>query len=215
MTTLSANVTRAGAPIGAARAAMLLVHGRGASAEGILGLADAFADTDVAYVAPQAASGSWYPHSFMAPTALNEPHLGNALDTLADVVSEIERQGLPAERIVILGFSQGACLALEFAARNARRFGGVIGLSGGLIGPPGTPRDYPGTLAETPVFLGCGDVDAHIPLARVHESTDVLRKLGGEVTEMIYPGMGHTIVQDEINRAAEIVRRVGAMSAKR
>lgn len=210
MTTLTSNVIRAGTPIGAASAAMVLVHGRGASAESMLGLADAFAAPDMAYVAPQALSGSWYPHSFMAPTMLNEPHLSNALSTLANVVDDLGQQGMPAERVVLLGFSQGACLALEFAARNARRYGGIVGLSGGLIGPEGTPRNYAGALAGTPVFLGCSDVDSHIPLARVHESTDVLRALGGDVTEKIYPGIGHTIVQDEIDHVEKILRRIGA-----
>jgi len=192
--------------LGAARAAMILVHGRGASAEGMLGLADAFEASDIAYVAPQARSGSWYPQSFMAPIAQNEPHLSSALKTLSDVVADVERQGVPSEKIVLLGFSQGACLALEFAARNARRFGGVAGLSGGLIGPEGTPRTYAGSLAGTPVFLGCSDVDFHIPLKRVNESAEVLKALGGNVTEIIYPGMGHTIVQDEVEHVKKILK---------
>jgi phospholipase/carboxylesterase len=210
MTTIATDVIRAGAPISAARAAVVLVHGRGASAEGMLGLADAFGTQDVAYLAPQAPSSSWYPYSLMAPISQNEPHLSNALDMLANTVDELERQGVPAERIVLLGFSQGACLALEFVARNARRYGGVAGLSGGLIGPEATPRNYPGSLGGTPVFLGCSDVDTHIPLSRVHESTEVLRKLGGQVTEHIYPGMGHTIVQDEIEHVQKILREVGS-----
>jgi phospholipase/carboxylesterase len=208
MTTMTSNVIRAGAPLGAARAAMILVHGRGASAEGMLGLADAFGADDIAYVAPRARSGSWYPYSFMAPIAQNEPHLSSALKTISDVVEDLERQGMPAEKIVIAGFSQGACLALEFAARNARRFGGVAALSGGLIGPEGMPRDYAGSLADTPVFLGCSDVDFHIPLTRVNESTEVLSKLGGKVTEIIYPGMGHTIVKDEVEHVKTILKNL-------
>ncbi|RUO97439.1 MAG: phospholipase [Hyphomicrobium sp.] len=202
---MSSEVIRAGTPVGTARAAMILVHGRGASAEGMLGLADAFEVDGIAFVAPQARSGSWYPQSFMAPIAQNEPHLSKALKTLSDVVADLERQGMPAEKIALAGFSQGACLALEFAARNARRFGGVVGFSGGLIGPDGTPRNYAGSLAGTPVFLGCSDVDFHIPLKRVNESTKVLEALGGNVTEIIYPGMGHTIVQDEIDHAKAIL----------
>ena len=214
MTTLTTKVLRAGAPISAARAAVVLVHGRGASAESILGLANAFAAQDIAYIAPQAPAGTWYPHAFMAPTAMNEPHLGNALSTISRVVDDIGTQGLPAERIVLLGFSQGACLALEFAVRNARRFGGVAALSGALIGPERTTWDYPGQLSGTPVFIGCSDVDAHIPLARVHESADVLRGLGSDVTEIIYPGLGHTIVQDEIDHVEKILRRVGTLTGK-
>lgn len=206
MTTMTTDVIRAGAPLGAARAAMILVHGRGASAEGMLGLADAFEADDIAYVAPQARSGSWYPQSFMAPIAQNEPYLSNALKTLSDVVADVERQGVPSERIVLLGFSQGACLALEFAAQNARRFGGIVGLSGGLIGPEGTPRTYAGSLQGSPVFLGCSDIDFHIPLKRVNESAEVLKALGGNVTEIIYPGMGHTIVQDEVEHVKKILK---------
>jgi phospholipase/carboxylesterase len=203
-------VARAGAPIGAARAAVILVHGRGASAEGMLGLSDAFRAKDIAYVAPQALSRSWYPYSFMEPIPRNEPYLSDALGTLSRVVGDLESQGVPSERIILLGFSQGACLALEFAARNARRYGGVAGLSGGLIGPAGTPRNYQGSLVDTPVFLGCSDVDSHIPLARVLESIEVLRKLGGDVTEKIYPGMGHTIIEDEIDHVEAILRTIGA-----
>jgi phospholipase/carboxylesterase len=199
MTTLTTSVIRAGAPIGAARAAIVLVHGRGASAESMLGLAKAFAAPGIAHIVPQAPSGSWYPYSFMAPTMLNEPHLGNALSTLAHVVDDVEQQGMPAERIVLLGFSQGACLTLEFAVRNARRYGGVVGLSGGLIGPEGTTWNYPGTLAGTPVFLGCSDVDPHIPLARVRESADIFRRRGADVDERIYPRMGHTVNRDELD----------------
>jgi phospholipase/carboxylesterase len=206
MTMLMSNVIRAGAPLGAARAAMILVHGRGASAEGMLGLADAFDANDIAYVAPQARSGSWYPQSFMAPIARNEPYLSEALKMLSGVVEDLERQDVPREKIVLLGFSQGACLALEFAARNANPFGGVVALSGGLIGPEGTPRNYSGSLAGTPVFLGCSDVDFHIPLARVRESSEVLKTLGGDVTEIIYPGMGHTIVQDEVEHVKTILK---------
>lgn len=215
MTTLTTEVIGAGAPIGAARAAMIMVHGRGASARDILDLSGAFDARDVAYIAPQAESGSWYPYSFMSPISRNEPYLGNALQTLSGVVEDLEREGMPSERIVLLGFSQGACLALEFAARNARRFGGVVALSGGLIGPQGTPRNYAGSLAGTPVFLGCSDVDSHIPLERVHESTDVLRKLGGDVTEKIYPGMGHTIVQDEVDHVKEILSGIRAPESRK
>ncbi len=172
----------------------------------MLGLADEFSGPGIAYVAPQAATSMWYPYSFLAPLAQNEPALSEALATIGHVVADVVAQGVPHERIVLLGFSQGACLALEYAARNARRWGGVVALSGGLIGPDGTPRDYAGSLGGTPVFLGCSDVDLHIPLNRVHESGDVLGRLGGKVTKQIYPGMGHTIVADEVAHVQQLLR---------
>jgi len=175
-----------------------MVHGRGATAESILTLADEFGRPDLAYLAPQAHGYAWYPYSFLFPMEQNEPGLSSGLATLGDLLERITAAGVPPERTILLGFSQGACLSLEFAARNARRYGGVIGLSGGLIGPPGTPRDYAGSLAGTPVFLGCSDRDPHIPRQRVDESAQVLTGLGGEVTERIYPAMGHTVNEDEI-----------------
>lgn len=193
-----------------AGAVMILIHGRGASAQSILTLSQAFAVPNLAYLAPQAAQNTWYPFSFLAPLEQNQPKLDSALARLTDIVQEVEAAGLPAEKIVIGGFSQGACLALEFIARNARRYGGAIALSGGLIGPPGTPRNYPGSLAETPIFIGCSDVDAHIPLKRVQESTQVLRELGANVTERIYPNMGHTINQDELDHARTLLAGVVA-----
>jgi predicted esterase len=152
----------------------------------------------VAYLAPQAPGHQWYPYSFLAPLAQNEPHLSQSLTTVGAIIEHLAKQGLPSERVALIGFSQGGCLALEFVARNARRYGAVAGLSAGLIGPPGTPRDYAGSLAGTPAFLGCSDVDAHIPLARVKETTEALGRLGAAVTERIYPGMAHTINEDEI-----------------
>jgi phospholipase/carboxylesterase len=187
-----------GAPLTRAKAAMILLHGRGATAEGMLDLADVFAQPDMAYLAPQAPGRTWYPYSFLAPIEQNEPHLSRALAQVDTLVDELGQQGFGSEKIVLLGFSQGGCLALEYAARNARRYGAVIGLSASLIGPEGTPRDYRGSLAGTRVVLGCSDVDAHIPLQRVKESSRVLGTLGGDVVERIYPGMGHTINDDEI-----------------
>jgi predicted esterase len=194
----SQQVLAAGAPLEKARAAVLLVHGRGASASDIMELAAELQGTDCAYLAPQAAQNTWYPYSFLEPIERNEPWLSSALARLAQVLSMIEQAGLPAERTLLVGFSQGACLASEFTARNARRYGGLAALSGGLIGPDGTPRDYPGSLDGTPVFLGCSDVDPHIPKERVQHSADVLRQLGGAVTMRLYPGMGHTVNQDEM-----------------
>lgn len=201
-------VLRAGAPPHRAKAAMILLHGRGASAEGMLSLADALAQPDIAYLAPQAARGTWYPYSFLAPLADNEPWLSSALQVIADVLRSLAAEGFPPERVGLLGFSQGGCLALEFAARHARRYGAVVGLSAGLIGPEGTPRDYVGSLAGTPAFLGCSDIDPHIPLARVRESTRILRQLGAEVQEQIYPCMDHTINDDEIRRVRGLLARL-------
>jgi phospholipase/carboxylesterase len=194
----SIRAVRAGAPLQRARSAMILLHGRGASAEDMLSLADAFAQPDIAYVAPQAPGHTWYPYSFLAPVVQNEPALSRALGIVGNVLDGLVGNGFAPERVVLLGFSQGGCLALEYAARNARRYAAIVGLSAGLIGQENTPRDYAGSLAGTPVFLGCSDVDGHIPLWRVHESTKVMRALGGKVTERIYPGMGHTINDDEL-----------------
>jgi phospholipase/carboxylesterase len=191
-------VAERGASLARAKAAMIMVHGRGASAEDMLALADVLAQPDLACLAPQAAGHSWYPYPFTAPIERNEPWLSSALGVIDGLLNSLAEAGFPSERVVLLGFSQGACLGLEYAARHARRYGGVIGLSGGLIGPDGTPRDYPGSLAGTPVFLGCSDIDPHIPLARVRETTAVLRRLGAAVDERIYPGMGHLINEDEI-----------------
>ena len=192
-------VVHYGASIDRARLVAILVHGRGGSPQDMLGLAEELNVSDVAYVAPSAAGRSWYPQSFLAPIDQNEPGISSALGVLARLADTFSQQGVPYERLVILGFSQGACLALEFAARHSRRYAGVIGLSGGLIGPPGTPRTYAGSHAGTPVFLGCSDVDPHIPLERVHESADVFRRLGASVDERIYPQMGHTVSDDEID----------------
>jgi predicted esterase len=184
-------VLNAGRPLAEADSAVILVHGRGGSAEDLLALGAELQHPEFAYLAPQAAGQSWYPYSFLAPLPQNEPWLSSALELLGDLVAHVESGGIPAERITLLGFSQGACLSTEFAARNGRRFGGIIALSGGLIGPPGTPRDYPGSLAGTPVFFGCSDRDPHIPRERVDESA--------AVTERIYPGLGHTVNEDELD----------------
>ena len=181
-----------------ARLVAIMLHGRGASAEDILGLAAQFSATDVAYVAPQAAASTWYPYSFLAPIAQNEPWLGSALRVVAGLAENIALQGVPAERLVVMGFSQGACLTLEFAARHARRYAAVVAFTGGLIGPPGTARDYTGDFAGTPVFIGSSDLDPHVPLERVQESTAVFRRMRATVDERIYARMGHTINADEL-----------------
>jgi predicted esterase len=199
-------VLHGGEALQEAKAAMILVHGRGATADSILTLADEFPVSGFAYLAPQAANGTWYPNSFLSPIVSNEPYLSSGLAVISSVFDSLEAAGIPPAQTILLGFSQGACLSLEFAARNAQRFGGVVGLSGGLIGPEGTPRNYSGALAGTVVFLGCSDVDPHIPLTRVHDSAEVLRRLGGGVTERIYPGMGHTVNEDEINFVLQLMK---------
>ena len=191
-------VVTGGPPLESAKAAMILVHGRGATAESMMPLAEAFGRDDIAYLAPQAAQNTWYPYSFLSPIQQNEPGLSSALSVIAGLVDRLVAQGFSAERVAILGFSQGACLATEFCARNPRRYGCIVGLSGGLIGPPGTPRTYPGSLDGTPVFLGCSDIDPHIPLERVQETTTVLRGIGAEVDERIYTGFGHSVNADEV-----------------
>jgi len=183
----------------------MLVHGRGGSAQDVMGLAQELHLRDVAYLAPQAARNSWYPFSFLAPIEQNEPWLSSALGVLARLVEMIANQNVPPERVALVGFSQGGCLSLEFAARQARRYAGVAGLSAGLIGPPGTPRDYPGTFDGMPAFLGCSDIDAHIPLERVHETADVFRRMRAEVDERIYPQMGHMVNRDEMDAVREML----------
>ncbi len=192
-------VLTVGPPPATARLGAILIHGRGASAEDILGIAHELALPDIAYLAPQAEGHTWYPYSFLSRIDQNEPGLSSALLVIEGLVQHLGQQGLPPERVVLMGFSQGACLTLEFAARHARRYAAIAAFSGGLIGPPGTPRDYPGAFAGTPAFLGCSDVDPHIPVERVRESAEVYRRMGATVDERIYPGMGHTINRDEID----------------
>ncbi len=195
-----------GAPLHQAHAAMIMIHGRGATADSILSLANEFDANDFAYLAPQAANNTWYPYRFLESIERNEPWLSSALQVIDDLSVRVIAAGIPAERLILLGFSQGACLTLEYAARHARRYGGLIGLSGGLIGPDGTPRHYTGSFNSTPIFLGCSDIDLHIPLQRVHDSAEIMRQLGGAVTEQIYPGLDHTVNQDEIDFVKDLMR---------
>ena len=161
-------------------------------------------------LAPQASSGTWYPYRFLEPVEVNEPWLSSALSQLEKAMHIITQAGIPTERSILLGFSQGACLATEFAARNAQRFGGIVALSGGLIGAQVDSSQYHGNLEGTPVFLGCSDIDPHIPQLRVIETAQVMQKLGGEVTVNFYPGMGHTINQDEIKQVRDLMTRLTA-----
>ncbi|MPZ21565.1 MAG: phospholipase [Luteitalea sp.] len=200
-------VLRQGPDPSAARLAVVLVHGRGGSAADMLALARELDVKDTAYLAPQAAGSTWYPLSFLAPLADNEPDLSSALRVLYGLLGDLEAQQVPPERIALLGFSQGACLALEFAARRPQRYAAIVGLSGGLIGPPGPPRRYSGSVGGAPVFLGCSDVDPHIPVERVHESSRVFRELQGAVDERIYPRMGHAINADELDAVAALLAR--------
>jgi predicted esterase len=202
----------AGVPLHRARAAFVMVHGRGASAESILTLVPALSlpTENVAFVAPQASGGTWYPFGFMSPIPQNEPGISSGMRAISRAIDSITAAGVPHARIIVLGFSQGACLASEYVARHARRYGGLAALSGGLIGPDETPRDYAGTLDGTPCFLGCSDIDGHIPATRVRESANILERIGGSVTTRLYPGMGHMVNEDEI---AEVRRMLGTILA--
>ncbi|MHB9285883.1 alpha/beta hydrolase [Halobacteriales archaeon Cl-PHB] len=201
-------VETAGVPLAEADAAAILVHGRGASARGFLEFASALNVDGVTYLAPQAARGTWYPNRFVAPIESNEPWLSSALSFLQRVVDRVTDAGIGREDLVLVGFSQGGCLASDYVARNPTRYGGLAALSGGLIGPEGTTFDYEGDLVETPVFLGCSDSDPHIPVERVHETLDTFEGMNGDVTERIYEGMGHTINRDEQQRVADLVAAV-------
>lgn len=198
-----------GAPLAEAAGALVLVHGRGGSAQDMLGLARELDRPGFAWFVPEAAGRQWYPYSFLEKLERNQSHLSSALALLKRVLGRVEAAQVPFERVVLLGFSQGACLALEFAARNARRYGAIVGLSGGLIGPEGAPRDYPGSFDGTPAFLGCSDVDPHVPKRRVDETAAVLERMGATVTKRIYPGLGHTINQDEIAFVCGLLDAVG------
>jgi phospholipase/carboxylesterase len=195
----------AGARLQDAHGAVVMLHGRGATAESILTLAAELRVPGMAFIAPQAAGNAWYPLSFLAPTDQNEPWLSSALATVGRTVAHAEAAGVPAERIFLLGFSQGACLATEWVARNARQYGGLLALSGGLIGDDSASRDYPGSLEGMPAFFGCSDIDAHIPAARVEESGRVLERMGASVDVRLYRGMGHTVNADEIGAVLRIL----------
>jgi phospholipase/carboxylesterase len=192
----------------AGRPVVVMIHGRGAGPENILDLVPRLARPQFEYVAPPAPNRSWYPHSFLADIASNEPHLSNALATVGAAIADAGKRGVPRSKIVLLGFSQGACLATEFMIRNASRFGGLIAFSGGAIGPPGTAWPEAGDFQGTPMFFGCSDVDAHVPEWRVRESAAVCERMGAEVTTTIYRGMGHLVNDDEIAQAQHLLDKV-------
>jgi predicted esterase len=202
-------VRLAGPALADADRAMIVVHGRGATAESILELGRVLTEGDTALLAPQAAGYTWYPASFMAPLASNQPFLDSGLAGLGALVDEVAAAGIPAERTILAGFSQGACLSSEFVARNPKRWGGLLVFSGGLIGPEGMDLTHEGDLEGTPVFMGCSDRDFHIPLSRFEATGAELVRMGAEVDLEVYPDMGHTIVKDEVDRA----RRISAPSA--
>ncbi len=193
------NILAAGTPVDQAEKAMIFIHGRGADARGILDIAGALNVTGFALLAPQATGNTWYPYSFLSPIQMNEPWLSSAIETVHGLIDEVIDAGIKAENIYLLGFSQGACLTLESAARKAQRYGGLIAFTGGLIGDKIERSNYNGDFAGTPVFIGSGDPDPHIPVARVKESNLVLTEMGAKVTEKIYPGIPHTVIQDEID----------------
>lgn len=191
-------VEQAGTPLGRSHAVMIMVHGRNASPRNILEIGAVLDRPGFTYLAPAAAGNAWYPFSFMAATERNEPGISSGLHVLDTLIEGVLARGVRPEHVVLLGFSQGACLAGEFAVRHARRFGGVVLFSGGLIGPPGTTWDFPGNFGGTPVLLGCSDIDAHVPKERVDESAAVFERMGAAVTKRIFPGMGHTVNVEEI-----------------
>ena len=195
----------AGHDLKTASKVLIMIHGRGANAEDILGLADHLKIDDFALLAPVATDHTWYPYSFLMPPTQNEPWLSSALHMLKEIVGDLKAQGIGEENIYFLGFSQGACLTLEFVTRNATRYGGAVALTGGLIGDKIYAENYKGDFAGMPVFIGTSDPDPHVPVERVNESELVLQKMNAHVTKKIYKGMGHTINQDEIDTVNKII----------
>lgn len=203
----NAAVRGAGVKLEEASAAMILLHGRGSTAEDILSLSAFFLQQGLAFVAPQAEGYAWYPYRFLEPIGRNEPYLSSALELVGELVKDLETHDIPPERIFLGGFSQGACLASEFVLRNPRRYAGLLVFSGGYIGPLDMRRTPAGDLGGMPALIGCSDVDPHIPLERVKETAALLGEMGAEVTERIYPGMGHTINDEEIELAGNLVKQ--------
>jgi len=201
-------VATAGSNLEDADIAMILVHGRGASAQSMLMFSDQFSVENVHFRALQANNHTWYPRSFMAPKEMNQPGIKSGTQAIHDQITIVKETGIPLDKIILLGFSQGACLTTEFAARHPRRYGGIVGFSGGLIGKHIDPKNYSGDMEQTPIFLGCSDQDPHIPQERVDETEQVFRQLSGDVTKRIYEGMGHTVIQDEIDFVNELLNNI-------
>ena len=197
-----------GRPLGKGRAVMIMIHGRDAAPVNILQLVDSLSHPEFTYIAPAAANNTWYPYSFMADREQNEPGISSGLAVIDAVVTDVINSGIPKDHIILLGFSQGACLIAEYAVEHADRFGGVIVFSGSLIGPPGTTWSYGGSFDGTPIFMGSSDVDSHVPLERVEEGAAVFESMGAVVTKRIYPGMGHQINDDEIAFTQDLMRNL-------
>jgi len=195
-----------GAPLDKAEGAIVLLHGRGGSAEDIVTLGDDLGGPEFAYLAPQAAGHTWYPYSFLSPLEQNEPYLSSALARVESVVELAMAAGIPAHKVVIAGFSQGACLATEFVARRPRRYAGLVAFTGGLIGPPDSDLTHAGDLEGTPAFFGSGDPDPHVPWQRVQQSAEILTRMNADVVARRYPGMPHTVTLDEIQSARQHVQ---------
>jgi predicted esterase len=198
-------VRHLGEPLQKAEGVVILLHGRGGSAEDILSLSKPLYRPNLAYLAPQAANHSWYPNSFLAPIGQNQPWLDSALGKVESIVEDVAAAGISTERVLLAGFSQGACLATEFVASRPRRYAGLIALTGGLIGPPGMDLTHTGSLAGTPVFLGSGDPDPHVPFERVQQSAAILTTMEASVTVRRYPGRPHTITAEEIDFARRLL----------
>jgi phospholipase/carboxylesterase len=201
-------VLTAGAPLAEARAAVIMVHGRGAGAANILDIVPAITRPHVAFLAPGANGGTWYPNGFMAPIETNEPGISSGIAVIHGLIDRALESGIPGKHIVLLGFSQGACLCSTAAQRRPQRYGGVIVYSGGLIGPPGTDWEVHGGFARTPAFFGCSDIDGHVPETRVRESAALFEAMGAEVTTRIYPGMGHLVNEDELAFTRDLLTRI-------
>ena len=198
-------VITAGIDLTIAKKALIMIHGRGADAADILGLSNHLDVADFALLAPEATNNTWYPQSFLAPPALNEPWLSSALNVVNDTVKDILNAGIPMSAIYFLGFSQGACLTLEYAARNAKKYGGIVAFTGGLIGDKIRNENYKGNFDKTPVFIGTSDPDPHVPVERVYATSNILNDLHASVTHKVYERMGHTINNDEILQANKLV----------